>query len=347
MRLVSKVIVFISWSGEKSKKLANIFREWLPTVIQSIEPFVSSEDIEKGSRWNTDIAQELNETKFGIICVTKDNLNSPWINFEAGALSKSLENTYVAPVLFDVKPSELKSSPISQFQATSFTKEDMKRLIETLNNATDNGLAQSRLNKAFDLCYSDLETSIDELRKCEDTFDNKETEQSLTETNIDSNLMEEILEMVRNTQRLIGNSDSKLYGNIDEVNKKIDDLMNHIEKQRNIDMPRTIRRFSPMVIERLMMSSNEFNIFPYNIMMILSVFKDDMPWLYDAGSEIVKVIKSNMSKEDKHLAVNQFSDLLYYTMEVVLSNTMMRDRKDYMILKELPLIIHDQLEMIK
>lgn len=345
MKLVSKVKVFISWSGEKSKKIANIFREWLPTVIQSIEPFVSSEDIEKGSRWNTDIAQELNETKFGIICVTKDNLNSPWINFEAGALSKSLENTFVAPVLFDVKPSELKSSPISQFQATSFTKEDIKRLLETLNNATANGLTQSRLNKAFDLCYSDLEASIDELKKCEDVLDNGEAEQAVMEISIDSNLMEEILEMVRNTQRLIGNSDSKLYENLDEVNKKIDDLRMHIEKLRNFCMPSRIRRFSPMFIEKLMMQVNEFNIFPYNIMMILSVFKDDMPWLYDAGIEIAKVVKSDMPKKDKYLAVEQFSEFLHYTMNFAISNNMMRDR-NYVILKELPIIIQDQLEMI-
>lgn len=49
--------VFISWSGNKSHKVAMIFREWLPSVIQSLEPYVSSEDIDKGARWSSDIAK--------------------------------------------------------------------------------------------------------------------------------------------------------------------------------------------------------------------------------------------------------------------------------------------------
>lgn len=80
----------------------------------------------------------MKESSFGLICVTRDNLDSQWLNFEAGELSKYINNTYVAPLLFDVKPSDLKGSPISQFQATSFSKDDMKRLIETLNKALKN-----------------------------------------------------------------------------------------------------------------------------------------------------------------------------------------------------------------
>lgn len=44
--------VFISWSGTKSHKIGLVFRNWLPSVIQSLETYVSSEDIDKGARWS-------------------------------------------------------------------------------------------------------------------------------------------------------------------------------------------------------------------------------------------------------------------------------------------------------
>ncbi len=73
--------VFLSWSGTRSHKVALVFRDWLPSVIQQIVPYVSSEDIDKGARWSTDIAKELSDSTFGIVCVTRDNLSAPWLTF--------------------------------------------------------------------------------------------------------------------------------------------------------------------------------------------------------------------------------------------------------------------------
>ena len=87
--------VFLSWSGSRSHKVALVFRDWLPSVIQEIVPYVSSEDIDKGARWSTDIAKELSDSKFGILCVTRDNINAPWLTFEAGALSKTMDKAFV------------------------------------------------------------------------------------------------------------------------------------------------------------------------------------------------------------------------------------------------------------
>ena len=60
--------VFLSWSGVKSQKIAIILRDWIPSVIQSVVPYVSSEDIDKGARWSGEIAKELDDCAFGILC---------------------------------------------------------------------------------------------------------------------------------------------------------------------------------------------------------------------------------------------------------------------------------------
>jgi hypothetical protein len=107
--------VFISWSGNLSKSLAEILRQWLPAVIQAIKPYYTPDDITKGARWTTEISKELEESSIGILCLTRDNLEAPWIMFEAGALSKKMDKSKVCPILFGVESTDIQG-PLIQFQ---------------------------------------------------------------------------------------------------------------------------------------------------------------------------------------------------------------------------------------
>ncbi len=51
--------VFISWSGDLSRKLGEALRNWLPAALQYVKPYFSPDDIEKGAKWNSEIAKEL------------------------------------------------------------------------------------------------------------------------------------------------------------------------------------------------------------------------------------------------------------------------------------------------
>ena len=156
--------VFISWSGDISHQVANVLRDWLPSVIQSLKPYVSSEDIDKGRRWIVDISGELENSSFGILSVTKESKDAPWLIFEAGALSKSVERSRVVPFLFGVELSEIKEGPLSQFQATTFDKIDVQKLVRSLNTAGDAPLSDNLLNKAFDRWWPDLEVRLNEIK---------------------------------------------------------------------------------------------------------------------------------------------------------------------------------------
>jgi hypothetical protein len=61
---------------------------------------MSEHDIDKGTRGLPAIAQQLEETQFGLICLTPESMNAPWLLFEAGALSKSQDQSSTPSVWF-------------------------------------------------------------------------------------------------------------------------------------------------------------------------------------------------------------------------------------------------------
>ena len=155
--------VFISWSGPLSKELGEAIRDWLPGVLQVVSPYFTPADIEKGTRWSTDISKELEESKIGILCVTRDNLHSDWILFEAGALSKSLQKSHVCPVLFNITNSDL-AGPLKQFQTTEFEKKDFLKLLTVINGSLgDHKLPSKTLETVFEKWWPDLEEKVIEI----------------------------------------------------------------------------------------------------------------------------------------------------------------------------------------
>lgn len=157
--------IFISWSGIKSKKFAEELKDWIPMVIQSAKPYFSPDDIEKGARWSIDIATELNSSQTGIICLTRDNLHSDWILFEAGALSKTIDKTHVCPILFGISNIDV-SGPLKQFQTTSFNKQDFMKLISLINSKlNEHKLAPKILERSFEMCWPEFEEKINTILK--------------------------------------------------------------------------------------------------------------------------------------------------------------------------------------
>lgn len=191
--------VFISWSGSKSQEVAKILKQWIPCVIQSVEPYFSSADIDKGARWSTDIAKELQDASFGILCVTKDNLSSSWLNFEAGALSKSIEQSKVCPFLVDLKPSDIQNSPILQFQMASSTKDDVFKLFTSINsNLGDTKLHEDVLTTTFDTFWPKIDEALKSVSSITETVTPAKKVGKDTQAPI-----EEILELVRYQHKLL------------------------------------------------------------------------------------------------------------------------------------------------
>jgi TIR domain len=155
--------IFISWSGSYSHGVALAIKDWLPFIFPDIDAFVSSEDVRKGKRWLVEISKELANSNFGIICLTRKNLEAPWILFEAGALSK-LKTANVCTLLMDnLRPGDI-DGPLSHFQATQFTKVDVLKLTLSINSQRGkSGIDEPRLKAMVEKWWSDLESNVAKL----------------------------------------------------------------------------------------------------------------------------------------------------------------------------------------
>lgn len=153
--------IFISWSKSLSKIFAEILRDWIKCTLQASEPWVSSKDIDKGSLWFNEINNQLKDTKVGIVCLTKENKENPWILFESGALAKGLSVSRVCTFLIDLTPADL-SNPMAQFNHTIPDKEGMKSLLISINKELgDLALEDRILNQVFDTYWPHFKNKFD------------------------------------------------------------------------------------------------------------------------------------------------------------------------------------------
>lgn len=186
--------IFISWSGKLSQELGNALKEWIPDVLQAVHPYFTPEDIQKGERWSSEIAKELEESMFGIFCVTSENLNSGWMHFEAGAISKSKDDAQVCPILFNLRPTDL-TGPLQQFQATVFSEEEMLKLMRAINaKLGDQALTDARLERQFSRWWPELEKQINSILE-------QQIAPSEKPARSNRELLEEILTIVRESQK--------------------------------------------------------------------------------------------------------------------------------------------------
>lgn len=181
--------VFLSWSGDRSRMIAEALRTWLSDVVQYLDPWMSSEDIGKGARWSLDLLRELEATKVGIVCLTPENLTAPWILFEAGALGKALDKNRVCTYLYELRSADIQG-PLLQFQATVANEKDTRKLVHTLNACLDQSEVRSneQIDRAFIKWWPELKKALDRIPS---------TEIDTRPKRSDREMIEEVLDLTR------------------------------------------------------------------------------------------------------------------------------------------------------
>lgn len=152
--------VFISWSENLSKNLAEVFKKWLKDSFD-IETYFSEKNIEPGAAWFSDMSKNLEKSRICLSFLTEENLKNPWMFFESGAIFKGSNDSSVCPILFGVERSKIKGTPYDCFQSFSFSKTEILSLIFLLNNGKKkNKLNDKILANIFKTNWKKLEKAI-------------------------------------------------------------------------------------------------------------------------------------------------------------------------------------------
>jgi hypothetical protein len=120
---------------------------------------MSKSDIHAGDRWQEALGKELEACNFGILCITRQNLHSPWLTFEAGSLAKARSDSRVIPLLLDLDEGDI-TGPLSQFQAKKADKPGIEGMIESINNGSEPPVPEAKIKELFELLWPKLEEQL-------------------------------------------------------------------------------------------------------------------------------------------------------------------------------------------
>ncbi|MCP4248071.1 MAG: toll/interleukin-1 receptor domain-containing protein [bacterium] len=153
--------VMICWSGDRSKAAAEALREWLPSVLHGVAPWMSEHDLDAGSRWGKNLDESLGATGFGILCLTPAALHADWLLFEAGALSKRIETSRVVPYLIGLQASQV-PYPLAQFQMAPANQPGTFKLLQSINRIREEALrlTDERLRETAEVWWPKLKPRL-------------------------------------------------------------------------------------------------------------------------------------------------------------------------------------------
>lgn len=288
--------VFLSWSGDQSKAYANALRDWLPLVIHFVEPWVSDADIEAGERWATEVGKELDSSNFGLVCITKENIGSQWLLFEAGALSRSMQEGRVIPLLFDIEFKDI-SGPLAQFQAKKFDNRGVWDAVCAINRLGEPPVPDARLKQLFDALWGDIEKQVDAVPT---------NAKPVKVTRPQTEVLEELVSSVRT---------------LDARVREFSDIDNPSRNKRRISRSMQRDMMSMIEVER----GN-----PIRLLMLASAVRDDVPWLYELVSDIAR--QEHSGHKDR---ANRAKSQLMQVLQMLPIHRMTDERTVYEIMREI------------
>ena len=264
-------LVFISHDSRDSE-LADAFSKLLKSVSAGmIKTFRSSdkkgtEGIDFGDEWYKRLMGKLQTTSDVICLFTERSLDRPWILFEAG-VAKGKLNTPVIGVAMGVPLSRVTTGPFYQFQNMDDSESDLTKLVHQL----------ARRIPSLELDADVVKIQVQAFRTAEES------------------ILKSFTTATGKKIAAVDTDDSPMAKLVEEMKALPSRVAERLAEGGEPFRRRKLRRVHPMMFEDLMHMSLKVDD-PVPILMMASLIRDDLPWLYELAMEVYRAVKSGSAE---------------------------------------------------
>lgn len=313
-----KALVFVSHDS-RDADIAEAFANLLSDVSAgTLKSFRSSDKkgnsgIEFGAEWYTSIMSQLEDATDVVALLTARSIDRPWILYEAGVAKGKLETTVLGLAL-GVPLDKVSTGPFGQFQNCGDDEDSLTRLVmQLLQRNPDASPREEAVRMQVKLFIQSLSNLLAAKPK------KAHSDSSSEEQNV-AKLFEEVKAMVR------------------ELPERVDDKVRSASRRV---AGRSLRRLHPKMFEEMLFrpSSSDQSQMAASLLMVLSLTKDDAPWIHEAGMAIYRAMAS-----DDRSAVNAAHKQFQIMMEMMMHGPWRReffrdDEESFMMARYLPEMI--------
>lgn len=296
---IKRPLVFIS-HDTRDAEISEAFSKLLSSVSAGVLKSFRSSDkkgnqgIEYGVEWYPEIMKNLQQATSVVCLLTENSFNRPWILFEAG-VAKGKLNTAILGVCTGIPLSQANSGPFAQFQNCGDDEESLTKLVLQLVKTIPNSEPDEQVIKGQVSVFKEkIGTILKERAKTD------KSEVITAENSIDNNVEKEL-------------AIANLY---EEMKIMLKDLPARIQSNLNSgNSSRKNRTFiSTRTIDELIHYGSVMKM-DTGIKIILSLCKNDFPWLYELGIEFLNGCRnSSISRlEDEFINFERILDITYKT----------------------------------
>jgi len=289
-------LVFVS-HDTRDAEIAEAFSKLLSSVSTGVLKSFRSSDrrgtqgIEYGVEWFPEIMKKLDEASDIVCLLTQNSVDRPWVLYEAG-VAKGKLGTTVLGIALGIPLNKANNGPFAQFQNCSDDEDSLTKLVFQLvkripNSEPDEDIVRDQV-KVFKQKLSEL------LNKKTDTESNQ-------------------AELKEDT------SIAKLF---EEVKIMFQDLPSRIDRRFDPEMIiKRKRKLHPFLIDELMHIGLKNDDGLFSFLILISFFKDDLPWMYEIGMETYRSLKTAKTKAERQKVISNFER----AFEMVYHHPIMRE----------------------